>query len=788
MSSGFYFEIPPPRPIHTANPTPGPSTSGYQAPLDNVNLDLFPEVEEEDVFDMSLTRPIDASSEDELPDLEPRIHLHGDVPQELVINDQELPHDPAPVGHPPDIFPSFINESHRQKVSDIESKLIDGELPEWAGLQGNELDDKEYMTSDELEEKFMDMYLRHPSTSQTAASDFLKLAKNYGESINPMLSKCGKLDTVIDRQANSFQTAKRNLLENLPTVYINADVAHKGRTPQEREMFDPSQIKDKDLDKIRGFPYYPKKYYDSNKYFEFRTESYIETKRAIKFLLETHGYHENTPCHVMIGIDGVRENDKFKSPTLEVLYMVLLACPRHAIAVRIGRSTYKHSLIDTADMMNTVIQDIVKMDGQVKVFALVGDKPGRSKINMLKQHASPLCCEYCFIVGEMIHYDDNNPDRAKPSFQWNGPSECKTNEVVRAIMDNFENLSNDERRGYLGRSKLLDLEGFDIVTDVPAEYMHNQCLGVQKRLMNQTYNFPNVPDRIDLLTVERYDLLSYLTDAREVKYPSDFNRGVSKLESAMKAEEYRNYAMGGCLVLISTKSHRQPLVKIQIIFTFLVKTYVMPKAEYERADSSIDLVDLAHYWQEVYQENFHPYFQTYNVHVFCHLKEIRKKGPLTLTSMFAPEGMFSDLLNGICVGTTNIGKQGILRVLMRYNAKHHRCFKRIVYSPYVPGQSKDDSIGYIYDKVEKKHHVWKVVETDPISKTCKAQRVNISPYIAQIGGVTFSKLDMSLCGIYVHQGITDELRQFHYKDFNGKGFIVRNLITLLPKNILNEST
>lgn len=61
--------------------------------------------------------------------------------------------------------------------------------------------------------------------------------------------------------------------------------------------------------------------------------------------------------------------------------------------------------------------------------------------------------------------------------------------IVEAIEEDISQLTADDVKGIVGRSLLLDLDEFDFVLAIPAEYMHVACLGVVKREKNHTlYN------------------------------------------------------------------------------------------------------------------------------------------------------------------------------------------------------------------------------------------------------------------------------------------------------------
>ena len=141
--------------------------------------------------------------------------------------------------------------------------------------------------------------------------------------------------------------------------------------------------------------------------------------------------------------------------------------------------------------------------------------------------------------------------------------------------------------------------------------------------------------------------------------------------------------MASSVALITTMSPRKPLVYIQILLTFIFRAYVVPDEELQWVREKCNLKEVLGHFQDVYQEVFPQYYWVYYVHVFAHMDVLRKAGPLTLTSMLSHEGMFHWFLGGICPGTSSIGKQGIQRVYARYNSKKHRCWKTIMYKPYV---------------------------------------------------------------------------------------------------------
>ena len=49
------------------------------------------------------------------------------------------------------------------------------------------------------------------------------------------------------------------------------------------------------------------------------------------------------------------------------------------------------------------------------------------------------------------------------------------------VLDNWDELEDDERCGVLeGKSSLWQLKDFDVISQIPAEWMHSVCEGVVK--------------------------------------------------------------------------------------------------------------------------------------------------------------------------------------------------------------------------------------------------------------------------------------------------------------------
>lgn len=115
-------------------------------------------------------------------------------------------------------------------------------------------------------------------------------------------------------------------------------------------------------------------------------------------------------------------------------------------------------------------------------------------------------------------------------------------EIAAAIGEN-PNMEKEEKKGITGKSCLLELEYFNFVKDIPAEYLHSGCLGVCKRLVELTFNVGNV--KRQRVTKRKLTPASKFNDLmRNIKVVHEFSRRARDLDfSVFKGQEFRNLAL-----------------------------------------------------------------------------------------------------------------------------------------------------------------------------------------------------------------------------------------------------
>ena len=85
---------------------------------------------------------------------------------------------------------------------------------------------------------------------------------------------------------------------------------------------------------------------------------------------------------------------------------------------------------------------------------------------------------------------------------------------------------------------MFDIPDFDIINDVPNEYMHNVCLGVVKLLFLLTFDVG-----VSRIKGIRHQIVTQLSEKLlAVKNPSEFSRRTQIIDFAnFKAQEWQNF-------------------------------------------------------------------------------------------------------------------------------------------------------------------------------------------------------------------------------------------------------
>ena len=185
-------------------------------------------------------------------------------------------------------------------------------------------------------------------------------------------------------------------------------------------------------------------------------------------------------------------------------------------------------------------------------------------------------------------------------------------------------------------------------------------------------------------------------------------------------------------------------------------------------------------WEKVYSIET----CSYNVHFLGHILHQRIQGPMTATSAFPFEGLFSVMLRSLVPGTRSTTKQAHVGAYANYKAGRngHACKKRIKYAPVTRNCSDDDSL--IYTETG----FWKITSI-PEPNVYECKRVRVMPWEVACKHGVQGKLKMSLVGAYQYAGTDENDTSIIQRcDIKGKLIHVSDYILKIPKDILYEST
>ena len=325
--------------------------------------------------------------------------------------------------------------------------------------------------------------------------------------------------------------------------------------------------------------------------------------------------------------------------------------------------------VNKQKQLQAVLEDIVI--NRVRINQFIGDNPMRSMAKLCYIHSAWYACDYCFAKGSKIDISEGSVAKKRISSQINTIQEkindikqhettpqnenkivnlenlkeelqktarklkTKSNilwpsstmnsehrsrnkvlEIVRKL-ENGENLSVDETKGIKGRSLLLDLEDFNYIYDVPAEYLHSGCLGVVKRLVEMTFsvgvNRPRITKR-KLSSTKTFNTLM-----SKVKVFKEFPRRARNLDFAVfKGQEFRNVCIFYFPIVIQCIEANAKERHLWLYLAYVVRACVIPTEEFIPLNIN-DIEDACEKYYKLYEKLFGPQNCTFNTHVFFHI-------------------------------------------------------------------------------------------------------------------------------------------------------------------------
>lgn len=466
---------------------------------------------------------------------------------------------------------------------------------------------------------------------------------------------------------------------------------------------------------------------------------------------------------------------------------------------------------------------------QCIIHSFIGDKPKRAIAKDCKSHSSYFPCEYCEAKGKLLskedreilnrkctlgqqkadiilrlseaHENDNEEEIEAlnsvlksvseaiksinqkynnivwPSSTMNAPK--RTVEKVLQISNRIENgeiLSTDESKGVLGRSLFLDIPYFNMIDDMPTEYLHSVCLGVGKKLIELTFNVGESRQRN---TNRRLSLASDFNKLMcDIQSPREFSRRARSLDfSVMKGQEFRNIILFYFPLVLKCIEPQAKERRIWLLLAYMVRACVLPNEEYQCFDPKVVDYCGKHFYT-LYEHLFHARNCTYNTHIVgAHMPQMRLHGPLTLTSAFGFESFYGEMRHSFTPGTLSPLKQIMSNVLIKRAIAPHCCKPPILYTPK---ESPMESNAYIYTFQNQKYNFFKINAVEDNTMQC----YKVGKYEK-----TFPEtptLNWPNVGVFEAGGLSDEIVTIERNEIKGKVLRVDNLFITCPINVLEE--
>ena len=540
----------------------------------------------------------------------------------------------------------------------------------------------------------------------------------------------------------------------------------------------------------------------------------------------------NFENRVQISADGVSES-KSGSVSMDIYSSKFRKC-RYVYPNRIVRPI-KKEYIDNNEQLRRVLYDLNEND--TIIDHVVADNPKRSNMKRCLCHSAMYPCEYCVAKGVKFYYkkpkNDSPADNSKklvkekisrlekltdseskktvillkeilkdldsgdkkgrnmtvwPSSTAN--KELRTTESIREIVTLIENqeaadneegdydpLTRDDLKGVIGRSLFLDIENFDMVNDIPPEYMHLGCLGVVKRLTELTFNVGLNRSRNTKRKLSSTKHFNFLMS--NTKSPGDFSRRCRNLDfSVYKAEEFRNIILFFFPHVLECIEKNAKERDLWLYLAFMIRACVLPDSEYFNVNVNQITLSCTKYYK-LYEKLFGAENCTYSTHVLCsHLNQIRQLGPLTETSAFIFESFYGEIRNSFVPGTPSTLKQIFENVLLKRSLCKHVCEKPIHLSNYDTAL-QCDSLVYSYENDDV--NIYKVLDIiDDGRILCQPQ----GKYLCSFKETP--DLCWSSVGVFKKGPTSTDTVLIEQSSVAGKVLKVGEYLITCPENVLNE--
>lgn len=499
----------------------------------------------------------------------------------------------------------------------------------------------------------------------------------------------------------------------------------------------------------KGLEYPRKKFRNSRRYQLDELWTRVRLKDIIKFHLSIHrrsrdnfmtnGKIDYSKVKLVFSCDGI-PCGKSSHFDLYLMTVRIVGCRNiYILNSRHARLKFPKKL---KDFLKEFVEDA--NDLGVKVLKFLGDAPVRSLFKRIKGHSGKNSCEVCEGKGTLIrrHYFFPCSTMGK---------KLRTNKRWRKQVKQRHATGEDNIKGIMGKSPLLNLKKFHIIKDSPSDSLHRDHLGVTRATWKIVTNIKKGSE-VRFRNVKKFTKDVNAAYCR-VRLPSEYSRTSRPVDAVLfKGNEWKSlmFTAFPALLKASKKYHNRDVARIFAVYAFLLRVYASPPHVY-KAMKKPWLRRLHKEFYQLYEKAFGKSSCAFNIHSFYHMDIARKSGRLPETSTEQFEALYAMVLQSYCKSATAIGKQFMEKMYLRYlrHTEDH-CERKLKFNIHRKHEKVDDSL-----VVDENWNFFKVLHVQGdnvrvvkiVTKKWKCPNHHDLPF-HKVGVFKFVKLDnteMTIC-------------------------------------------
>lgn len=367
-------------------------------------------------------------------------------------------------------------------------------------------------------------------------------------------------------------------------------------------------------------------------YFHFGVRNGLERVLSVyKSMLSKLSSEE--PLALMVGVDGVPLSHSSKSQFWPILGKCKSFANSEIFIIGLYHGNQKPTdsnkyLHDFVKEMISLSEDGFTFEGRsfkVKLWALIADAPAKSYVICTKGHTGFYSCTKCTVHGKY------NEQYKRVCF----PSEIGQLRTHKDFIDHVQ------EEHHVNHTILEEIPHFDIVDDIPLDYMHLVCLGVTKKLL-LLWISGKPPHKLQTEAVQRISkiLISFRSFTA-----AEFSRKPRPIEEInhWKATELRQFLLySGPVALRTAFQHGEQDIRFLHFLTLHLAIRILVSKNFLKyiGEAQKYLNSFVKYFGIIYGEHL----ISHNVHGLLHLvRDVENFGPLDEFSAFCFENYMQPL-------------------------------------------------------------------------------------------------------------------------------------------------